>query len=314
MPNSPENAGAGGVLRVVLLSAVVAGALSLALTGWPGGNRSSETANAATQDVKIEIAESKTAASDVTGAVAKKKPRYLDAAWNELHFKPAIDKATNEQCLSCHQEILERKVRSESPAGVKANDVLAWYQTLDTYAGDQQSFHARHLTAPFAKKLMNLKCNTCHQGQDPREESGGSSATTTVAMVGNFTLRKQVNPSKSCLLCHGAFPGANMGLDGKWSELREGFESEDTPNGCLTCHADQFRTVRHQVNYLNASAIEDTAKKGSSDVCLGCHGGRAWYRTSYPYPRHPWPGMDTEVPDWAKGRPTESAPEHQLKK
>ena len=27
---------------------------------------------------------------------------------------------------------------------------------------------------------------------------------------------------------------------------------------------------------------------------------------SYPYPRHAWPGMPPEVPDWAKDRPTES--------
>jgi hypothetical protein len=61
------------------------------------------------------------------------------------------------------------------------------------------------------------------------------------------------------------------------------------------------------VNYLRADAIE-AAGKQSSDVCYGCHGGRSWYRSSYPYPRHEWPGMDKEVPDWARDRPTSSEP------
>jgi hypothetical protein len=41
-------------------------------------------------------------------------------------------------------------------------------------------------------------------------------------------------------------------------------------------------------------------------VCYGCHGGRQWYRISFPYPRHSWAGMPEETPDWAKNRPTES--------
>ena len=101
-----------------------------------------------------------------------------------------------------------------------------------------------------------------------------------------------------------------MGLD-PWVQVREGLESPETPNGCLTCHAEQFRTVRHQVSYLNADAIEKLAKT-SADVCYSCHGGRSWYRTSYPYPRHPWPGMDAAVPDWAKDRPAESDAKYRL--
>lgn len=235
--------------------------------------------------------------------------RYLSAKWDPIHFAPEISRATSEQCLACHKEILTDKVRDASPAGLKASETLAWYQTLDTYSGAQATFHARHMTTPLAKEVMSLQCTFCHKGSEPREEAHGSSATTMAP--GDFKLRKMVNPEGSCLMCHGAFPAESMGLAGSWHELREGLETPETPNGCLTCHAEQFRTVRHQVNYLKADTIEAQAKD-SSDLCFGCHGGRAWYRTSYPYPRHPWPGMDKDVPEWAKDRPTASRPEHMV--
>ena len=247
---------------------------------------------------------------DISVATLSKITKYEDARWHPIHFKPLIDTATNEQCLTCHQEVLTSKVRQQSPAGVKAADSIAWYQTLDTYAGDQETFHSRHLTSAFAKEVMNLSCSFCHQGTDPREEAPASSATTPNT---GYTLRKMVNPTTTCLLCHGKMPMEVMGLEGKWSDLREGMESPEAPNGCLTCHAEQFRTVRHQVTYLKADAIEASAKK-NADTCYGCHGGRAWYMNSHPYPRHAWPGMDPAVPDWAKDRPTESDPRYAVKK
>jgi nitrate/TMAO reductase-like tetraheme cytochrome c subunit len=125
-----------------------------------------------------------------------------------------------------------------------------------------------------------------------------------------FTLRKTVNPSQTCLLCHGKHPAENMGLSGTWPELRADLESPEQPNGCLTCHSD-IRTNRHNVSYLNATGIEKAAKEGS-DVCFGCHGGRQWYRIAYPYPRHPWPGAPDETPDWAKDRPVHSDPRFEL--
>ena len=100
----------------------------------------------------------------------------------------------------------------------------------------------------------------------------------------------------------------------RWHQLRDDLETADTPNGCLSCHAEQFRTVRHQVSYLKPDAIEAAAQAGSSDTCYGCHGGRSWYRNSYPYPRHPWPGMDAAVPDWAKSRPTASDSRYAIRK
>lgn len=234
------------------------------------------------------------------------KDSYDRARWDPIHNKPAIDEANDKQCLSCHQEILQHKPRTKSPAGLKSKDVLAWYQTLDTYNGDQQSFHWRHLSSPYAVKVMDLSCNFCHQGNDLREES--PPVTVNEDAFPPFTLRKMVNPSQTCLRCHGDFPFEIMdGLEGPWHQVRQDMESEDMPNGCLSCHDTEygFRSVRHNVNYLKAAAIEEAALK-SSDVCYGCHGGRAWYRISYPYPRHAWPDMPEDTPDWAAARPSES--------
>ena len=68
-----------------------------------------------------------------------------------------------------------------------------------------------------------------------------------------------------------------------------------------------IRTNRHQVNFLKPKAIEEAAA-AEPDVCFGCHGGRAWYRIPFPYPRNAWPGAGEAVPDWAKERPTKSEP------
>lgn len=250
-------------------------------------------------------------------AEAVKKLDYQRSQYHPMHFKGNIEKATNGECLVCHSEILSTNVRDASPAGLKNDASIAWYQTLATYDGTQQTFHQRHMTTPYAQAVMKLDCNFCHKGNDPREEAPdlqlGQPVFPEQTPV-NFTLRKMVNPSETCLLCHGALPDPVniMGLSGPWHEARVDLETEETPNGCLTCHTELFRTNRHNVNYLNAATIEDLATE-SSDVCFGCHGGRSWYRISYPYPRHPWPGMDTTtVPEWAQNRPVESKPEHQL--
>lgn len=233
---------------------------------------------------------------------------YNAAKWHPIHFKPAIDKATDADCLACHSEILKAKPREASEAGVPADATMAWYQTLDTYEGAQSDFHARHLSSPYAQKVMNLSCTTCHQGNDPREESPHL-VLSAMEKAGDksplpYTLRKMVNPSETCLKCHGQFPWQNMeGLTGPWHEIRADMEPEGVANGCLACH-ETIRTTRHQVTYLKAAGIEDAAKE-SSDVCYGCHGGRSWYRISYPYPRSAWPDMPTDTPDWAKARPTE---------
>lgn len=233
---------------------------------------------------------------------------YYRSQWDPIHFPPQIDRATDEECLVCHREILERDVRPASPAGLKAEDVLGWYQTLDVYEGPQMTFHQRHLVGPLARKLMNLRCNFCHRGNDPREE--GLFIPADVNGKPRFTLRKMVNPSETCLRCHGRFPYENMGLEDDWRRIRQDYEDEDTRNGCLLCH-DTIRTVRHRVTYLKAEAIEKASEE-TSDVCYGCHGGRAWYRIPYPYPRHPWPDMDEETPEWAVGRPTESDPQWRI--
>jgi nitrate/TMAO reductase-like tetraheme cytochrome c subunit len=229
------------------------------------------------------------------------KTDYQAARWDARHFKPLIEKTSDAECLSCHVEVLAPSVRPVSPAGVRADRSLAWYQTLDTYTGVQDTLHRRHLSSPYAQQVMNLRCNTCHQGHDPRDEAPGTSKT---AQSTGYALRKQVDP-KTCLMCHGQFDWQTMGLPGHWRESSEAFG-----NNCLTCHAG-IRTTRHQVNFLKPEAIE-AAGQDNADVCFGCHGGRPWYRISYPYPRHAWEGMDKEMPDWAKGRPTQSEPRFRM--
>ncbi len=264
---------------------------------------------------EAEIAGAKARAAELAETAATLD--YERARFHPIHFPPMIEQASNEECLVCHQEILDHKPRASSPAGVQADDTLAWYQTLDTYQGDQASFHYRHLESDFAKEVMNLECTFCHKGNDPREETPDmmiGRAPLSASTSPEFTLRKMVNPSDTCLRCHGAMPDPVeiMGLEGPWHEVRADMEYPEAPNGCLSCHAESFRTERHAVTYLNAENIEKIGREGSSDSCYGCHGGRAWYRNAYPYPRHDWPDMDTETPDWAADRPTESDPAYAL--
>jgi hypothetical protein len=243
---------------------------------------------------------------------------YQRARYHPIHFKPAIEQASDAECLVCHREVLDTQVRTISPAGLRTDQSLAWYQTLATYDGEQMTFHQRHLTSPYARAVMNLRCNFCHQGNDPRDESPTYTVDPGDMHANNgqepFTNRKMVNPSETCLRCHGAFPdpATVMNLPGaSWPAARAVLENAQQPNGCLLCHGTAIRTVRHRVSYLNAAAIEDLAQE-SSDVCLGCHGGRAWYRIAYPLPRHAWPGMGTDVPAWARTRPTTSDPRYAL--
>ena len=155
--------------------------LAMALLAW-GGLLAGASATAGAQETPAELA---------------KITDYQAARWHRLHFKPAIDAATNEQCLACHQEILTGKVREASPAGLKAANAEAWYQTLDTYTGPQETFHARHLTTPFAKQVMSLNCTFCHQGADPREKAPGSHAdgqegAASTQAPAAFTLRTRL--------------------------------------------------------------------------------------------------------------------------
>ena len=269
----------------------IASVTSLLIVGC-GPNAPSATDN---KDAKAPATAVASSNSETVDVVSRPDIGYMKAKWDPIHFKPAIDKARNDDCLACHQEILDRTVRTTSPAGVESSQTLAWYQTLDTYKGEQDTFHRRHLISEFAQRVMDLKCNTCHQGNDPREETAHSASDGNASL----TQRKHVDPM-ICAMCHGKHDAKIMGLPpGDWRETGKMFQ-----DNCLLCHGS-IRTKRHQVNFLKAEAIEEAGKK-SSDTCFGCHGGRAWYRISYPYPRHPWPGGGTQVPDWAKERPTES--------
>ena len=57
---------------------------------------------------KGQLTEAKDNAAETEG-------RLLRATYSPLHFKPAIDAATDEQCLACHKEVLEDKLRVASP-------------------------------------------------------------------------------------------------------------------------------------------------------------------------------------------------------
>ena len=133
------------------------------------------------------------APSPAAASAASTGQDYLRAVYSPLHFQPAAESATDDQCLACHREILDGRVREQSPAGLPAKDARAWYQQLSTYTGEQDTFHRRHLETPLAKQLMRLQCNTCHQGHEPREEAPGSSADASQDTTA-ITLRKQVNP------------------------------------------------------------------------------------------------------------------------
>ena len=220
---------------------------------------------------------------------------YQRSRFDPIHFPPLIDKATDQQCLSCHAEVLTPSVRETSPAGLPSDNAKAWYQFLSTYEGKQETFHRRHLATPYSSLVMQMRCTTCHQGNEPRDEMQGTPPQDSIGL----TLRKMVDPNL-CLQCHGQMNYQVMGLPSPWPESKVAFA-----NNCLTCHA-AIRTNRHQVNYLKPEAIENAAREKGADVCYGCHGGRAWYRINYPYPRHSWPGMAEAIPDWAKDRPTES--------
>lgn len=228
-------------------------------------------------------------------ALADAEVSHIEARWDPLHFKPAIETASNEQCLVCHQEILDRQPLPVTPAGVKASDTLAWYQTVDIYEGEQDSFHRRHLVSDMARELMDLKCNTCHQGHNANKQVSSESHIRYESPA----IAKEVDPD-ICLLCHGDFDYEIMlGMAKPWEESREIFK-----NSCMVCHG-LFRTNAHNVNYLKKEAIDRLGME-NGETCYGCHGGRKWYRIAYPYPRNPWPGMSSVVPDWAKSRPIES--------
>lgn len=314
-PTAPQN------LQFVKGDAAGEGDGDTAPDKMSGNGEGNADDTAAIEPPKDPVAPSEEELAEISKRVAalEKEAATLDhqrASYHPIHFDPEIRQASDGECLVCHQGILKEQTLPQSPAGLSAIDALAWYQTLDTYQGGQAMFHWRHMESPFAKAVMNLSCNFCHKGNDPREETPdmepGKPAFSASSEPG-FTLRKMINPSVTCLRCHGTLPDPVniMGLGGPWHEVRADMEDDETPNGCLTCHDELFRTVRHRVTYLKAASIEEAAKT-SSDVCFGCHGGRAWYRISYPYPRHPWPDMDPETPDWATGRPTESEPEYQL--
>lgn len=190
------------------------------------------------------------------------------AQWNDVHFPPQVDQVPDQTCASCHRALLTQAVREASPAGLSRDDAAAWYQSLNTYAGPQLTFHERHLTAPYAREVLRMACRDCHRGHDPRER-----AVIPDSPERPLALRKRVHPG-ICLRCHGQFPDHQPLLGNDWRAERADFD-----NDCRVCHAAD-RARRHTSPWLDAARIESLAI-GNGDVCYGCHGGRAWYRVAY---------------------------------
>ena len=68
-------------------------------------------------------------------------PDYQAAKWDPIHFQPAIDTATNEQCLACHEEMLTRKPRQQTETKARkrakktpglATDARGLWEMLET--------------------------------------------------------------------------------------------------------------------------------------------------------------------------------------
>lgn len=171
------------------------------------------------------------------------------------------------RCRACHANQLDHVPRRTSPAGLDRDDARAPYQRLDTYAGEQSSFHWRHRNSPYASEVMRMQCQSCHLGRDP--DLPALQADDPRYPV---ALRKRVNPAL-CVNCHGQFPDHRAAFAGNWAQARNQFDGN-----CLVCHqADATR--RHRSPLLAREEIERRGAR-SGDACYGCHGGRAWYAVS----------------------------------
>lgn len=57
------------------------------------------------------VASAASAAAPAATPAAAKPASYHAAKYDPIHFKPAIEKATDQQCLACHAEVLKPSVR-----------------------------------------------------------------------------------------------------------------------------------------------------------------------------------------------------------
>jgi hypothetical protein len=189
-------------------------------------------------------------------AVAAPAVDYQRARFDPIHFQPAIAQASDAQCLACHEEVLKPSMREQSPAGVKAA-TTAWYQQTNTYQGAQETFHRRHLSTPLARSLMDLRCNTCHEGHDQRDEHPLSSATSQ--RNGGFPAQARESRNH---LPQVPWPD-ELQRDGPARALAQ--EQGDVPEQLPAVpRGDPHH--RHQVNYLKAEAIE-AAATGNAATC-----------------------------------------------
>jgi hypothetical protein len=187
--------------------------------------------------------------------------KLLRASYSPLHFKPAIDTATDAQCLACHKEVLEDKPRVASPAGVRAADSIAWYQRTSTYSGEQDSFPS---PAPGDADGAGLDEPALHHlpsGPGPARGSAG------LLGDGDAPDRSPASPcaSRSIRKPPASSATASFRPRRSWACPARGPRSRTcSRTTAWRCHA-AIRTNRHQVSYLNADAIEAAAREGTAN-------------------------------------------------
>ena len=74
-------------------------------------------------------ADIKAAATKAVAVDAENGGKLLRATYSPLHFKPAIESASDDQCLACHKEVLEDKPRVAS-LGISGQVLIAVIRTL----------------------------------------------------------------------------------------------------------------------------------------------------------------------------------------
>ena len=128
-----ESTSRNGVMKSSRLAATVA-AIVVIFGGVSGcGQRTDDTAKkaAAVQPAPASAPQA-----------APKKPDYMRAVYSPLHFRPASETATNEQCIECHQEVLTDKLRAifaRGPQGRLGQGLVSATRHLHRRAGNLSS-------------------------------------------------------------------------------------------------------------------------------------------------------------------------------
>ena len=125
-----------------------------------------------------------------------------------------------------------------------------------------------------------------------------------------------VNPSETCLRCHGAMPA--RGDHGSARALaRDPLRTSNSPRSAQRVPELPRRHLPHRTASGELPAtrpnIEEIGRWGSAPTAATAATAAApGTAISYPYPRHAWPDMDEEVPEWALGSAERVRPQYAL--